>query len=164
MEKLELKHLAPYLPYELKQAIAKDFIQIEVMNAAHLMQIEYFYHRNDRKPILRPLFDLTKPIIVEGYNDGKEFVPLLRLAALATLSDSVNWIINDNKDAQHKKEKGYLFYVSNGNCDLVLKKSNEWKDFDNISNKLVIYNLLFRWCFDCFNLIESGLAIDINTI
>ena len=55
MEKLELKHLAPYLPYELKgKDIQEGFDGIREMN---IKTIDYFLH--NVKPILRPLSDLT---------------------------------------------------------------------------------------------------------
>jgi hypothetical protein len=76
--KLELKHLAPYLPYGLKGYCTDDmqgeevFLGIEIKKRQILlitdklpMDLEYF------KPILRPLSDLTKEIEV----NGEKFVP-----------------------------------------------------------------------------------------
>ena len=63
--KLELKHLAPYLPYglEIENSIGK-IIQLTVM--------DFGYHV-DRgfKPILRPLSDLTKEdvALITEYSD-----------------------------------------------------------------------------------------------
>ena len=115
---------------------------------------------NEFKPILHPLSDLTKEI----EHEGEKFVPLLELAAIATVSSSDCWTINNNKDAQHKTAKGYLFYINKSNSDLVLKKSDKWQDFDHVSSKLFIYQKLYEWHFDIFGLINTGLAIDINTI
>ena len=72
MEKLELKHLAGYLPYKLKLIDDKP----KVMNAfcghsKNWCSIEYAI-KMQRKPILRPLSDLTKEIEV----NGEKFVPL----------------------------------------------------------------------------------------
>ena len=72
MEKLELKHLAGYLPYKLKLIDDKP----KVMNAfcghsTNWCSIEYAI-KMQRKPILRPLSDLTKEIEV----NGEKFVPL----------------------------------------------------------------------------------------
>lgn len=61
--KLELKHLAPYLPYGLKyiyKGIEWDLTHLETSTKDR----EY-------KPILRPLSDLTKEIEV----NGEKFVP-----------------------------------------------------------------------------------------
>lgn len=71
--KLQLKHLAPYLPYRLKYPVILDEIRImeislgninNIIKAVNLQEesIEY-------KPILRPLRDLTKEEIIKlGYS------------------------------------------------------------------------------------------------
>jgi hypothetical protein len=80
--KLELKHLAPYLPYGLK------FYDNNIKECSTLFSIDfndkYFscladdnyevYNSDeyDYKPILRPLSDLTKEIEV----NGKKFIPI----------------------------------------------------------------------------------------
>jgi len=53
MEKLELKHLAPYLPYRLwfKTPVASPFL----MTIENIGRI-----KESAKPLLRPLSDLTK--------------------------------------------------------------------------------------------------------
>lgn len=63
--KLELKHLAPYLPYDLKYASNQNF-DIKI-SKWELKMVEYQIKiindgkfENDYKPILRPLSDLTK--------------------------------------------------------------------------------------------------------
>lgn len=70
--KLELKHIAPYLPYGLNilywNGLAKEYIEI--------LQVLHYENRHvlgseKHKPILRPLSDLTKEI---EYN-GEKFVP-----------------------------------------------------------------------------------------
>jgi len=66
--KLELKHIAPYLPYGLKYVPKhnEDDIQLLSIGMLHPQNIESV------KPILRPLSDLTE--VIE--HEGKEFVPL----------------------------------------------------------------------------------------
>lgn len=55
--KLELKHLAPYLPYELTYDIGNDTI-LRMEKLHHRLVDGYFLHQI--KPILRPLSDLNK--------------------------------------------------------------------------------------------------------
>jgi hypothetical protein len=67
--KLELKHLAPYLPYELKMEKIKGFEDIRTMgsdinNSSTIVNIGACI-RLQYKPILRPLSDLTK---VNGFS------------------------------------------------------------------------------------------------
>lgn len=55
--KLELKHLAPYLPYDLKFYDKKDDFNF-TLETANLWRVI----QQKCKPILRPLSDLTKEI------------------------------------------------------------------------------------------------------
>lgn len=76
--KLELKHLAPYLPYELKIArlsIDGDFKRIEYsFRATNLVEVLRY---DNLKPILRPLSDLTKEI-EEGKQPIAEWLMLCK--------------------------------------------------------------------------------------
>ena len=54
MEKLELKHLAPYLPYGLKCTDKGAVVEITV----HNFDMSIIAMRNEFKPILRPLSDI----------------------------------------------------------------------------------------------------------
>ena len=65
--KLELKHLAPYLPYELKMEKIKGFEDIRTMgsdinNSSTIVNIGACI-RLQYKPILRPLFDFKGMIV-----------------------------------------------------------------------------------------------------
>lgn len=68
MEKLELKHLAGYLPYGLEMLYNNDFIS---PRKRKLSVDGYQFLVGNAKPILCPLSDLTKEIEV----NGKKFVP-----------------------------------------------------------------------------------------
>jgi hypothetical protein len=63
--KLEIKHLAPYLPYELKYKFNNTIYYYQ-----HCSTREFDYENS--KPILRPLSDLTNEIEV----NGEKFVPI----------------------------------------------------------------------------------------
>jgi hypothetical protein len=67
--KLELKHLAPYLPYGLK-AIDSDG-NIDIVTCIDIEEIDGY----EIKPILRPLSDLDKEIT----HNGESFVPLNKI-------------------------------------------------------------------------------------
>lgn len=74
--KLELKHLAPYLPYGL--IYVYDGKKYKCSSTIGLKFIGYddnqdsWHYVDDCKPILRPLSDLTKEIEV----NGEKFVPI----------------------------------------------------------------------------------------
>lgn len=143
MEKLELKHLAPYLPYKLRLIYGDKNI---VMNtgqgsSGHWCGIKAVIIRYKAPihpiPILHHLSDLTKEIEV----DGKKFTPINYLYSMN--SSKLNW---DDKYQVERVSK-------------VLLK-------DAISNQLPYRFMikLFEWHFDVFGLLEKDLAIDINSI
>jgi hypothetical protein len=76
--KLELKHLAPYLPYGLKIDTSKlenGYSIMTMCDKGGLSNIEIGDVMDEypyTKPILRPLSDLTKEIEV----NGEKFVPI----------------------------------------------------------------------------------------
>ena len=94
MEKLELKHLAPYLPYRIK---VKWYRQDDCsFQTSDLTISDYpFLTTKLMKPILRPLSDLKNYITV----DGEEFCPMFFLdqqyATLDFVSQAESLIVDD---------------------------------------------------------------------
>lgn len=78
--KLELKHLAPYLPYGLNLKYEQDG---DVRKLVYLDLQSPDRIRMNVKPLLYPLSYLTKEITV----DGKTFVPMVELAKLSLDTD-----------------------------------------------------------------------------
>jgi len=142
MEKLELKHLAPYLPYGLKGKYG-DSNTIWTLNPA-ITEIRYeseelpLYHFISKfppKPILRPLSDLTREIEV----NGERFIPIY-------------WFEHNSKDTMYFEDDFLRGIVLRGNSYKITQCSYN------------ILQILLKWHFDVFGLIEKGLAIDINTL
>ena len=156
MKKLELKHVQYYPMGEngVKLITAKHQIKYGERTILTLNGVCWddnnddlnmeFIHENDlifsncMKPmqlLLYPLSDLTKPIKVEGYNDGKEFVPMDKLYNMSDYSEFMESIQEDIYEMNTPFRWPY---------EIVQK--------------------LLEWHFDVFGLIEKGLAIDINTL
>ena len=163
--KLELKHLAPYLPYGLGLYIENDvtikptyedepdFILSGVVKMSGLLYEEtsfmpqcVIYTRTDGeahgytqkeniKPILRPLSDLTKEI---EYN-GEKFIPeYLFTEKFGSNDDTLVENMNDeNNELHYSVCKDLPYYVI------------EW---------------LLSIHFDIFGLLEKDLAVNINTL
>ena len=136
--KLELKHLAPYLPYELKLYWHKDcdpvWIELQLDHVHHVIKRtnnkEALPPQDLWKPILRPLSDLTKEIKV----NGEEFVAHDRTSAgMLHGRDSRGSVIIENR---------------------LRTNSITYQDM----------TYLISLHFDVFGLIDAGLAIDINTL
>jgi len=132
--KLELKHLAPYLPHKLKTVnfnVGKllDKPLISELIASNIMC--FVDGSTEQKILLRPLSDLTKEIEV----NGEKFVPIEKVE---------NW----NTSIDFGKELVSLI------------EDERWLS----TTSYVLVELLFEWHFDVFGLIENNLAIDINTL
>ncbi len=150
MEKLELKHLAPYLPYELEIINTIRDLRLTLKGVQTDLDI---IHSHGKTPIkfiklvLRPLSDLTKEI----EHNGEKFVPLAEIliaipSAAFRFKIHKNTVIEcweDKEDGKHMK-----FYL-----DPIMGMN----EFQHIQK-------LFEWHFDVEGLIEKGLAIDINTL
>ena len=149
--KLELKHLAPYLPYNLKiQMYGRDIEELEIVNfksgyvrltddlhKTTIIQTNEKYYDN-MKPILRPLTDFKKLINI----DDKDFVPISKLESY---DEGLN--IKDSKLWLSVEYESYLIDPS-----------------DYADLPYWIFKELISWHFDVFGLIEKGLAIDINAL
>lgn len=143
MKKLELKHLAPYLPYKLKLLVVSKTFGINTESKMEEWLIRDAtqpfvkrYRVKSVKPILRPLLDLTKEIEV----NGDKFVPVEKMKRMFG---------------------GHNIYLGFGGVVLSLNGASGIAITDY---PLKFNSLLFEWHFDVFGLIENDLAIDINTL
>jgi hypothetical protein len=139
--KLELKHLAAYLPFGLK---IMYFGKQRKMNAGNgssknWIGITATIQRQGEncKPILRPLSDLTKEIEV----GGERFVPIKEFMILYGGCTT---------------EKGKPIFESDFITNIM------YSYYGSLSYGVI--EKLFEWHFDVFGLIEQGLAININTL
>lgn len=157
IEKLELKHLAPYLPYGLKDVKYYDGFtfngEVTVLNV-----MNYVYKDTSAKIVLHPLSDLTK------HCEDLGFVPIYEL-------------LNSKEGDFLVKERFGKIQATNR---IEIWTNPEHVDItgENIPSQYVegiftssilahSYNRVIKlheWHFDVFGLIESGLAIDVNTL
>lgn len=142
--KVELKHIAPYLPYGLKVASERGIKDgTATLNNQAISHIALYVRWNELQPILRPLSDLTKEI----EHNGEKFVPIEELKEI--------FIKDPKKGCDHYRE-------------VMLLMDNEWtiQEVEDNIQKLPFewVSNLFEWHFDVFDLIEKGLAININTL
>ena len=146
MKKLELKHLCAYLPYKVEYMHNGS---ISRLGSYHLpLVVKSIDRGDDFKLILRPMSDLTKPCL-EG---GK--VPIVKLAK--TLYPDQCWILDDK-------------YALDLKCNSILGFNRQYNLFEidqsaNCIDQLSLLNWLFEHHFDIYNLIDIGLAIDINSL
>ena len=137
--KLQLQHLAPYLPYGLKMKHYENNrigtlqgVSTNTLGQPYSLCVNTnWYNPFVYKPILRPLSDLTKEIEV----NGEKFVPIER------------------------------FYEFIDNVDFLDQMLEDINSNNSIANwQYDVVNKLLEWHFDVFGLIEQKIAIDINTL
>lgn len=170
--KLELKHLAPYLPYGLK--LTKDYwgkigeLVPFIKQDFKGLQIELDYAITTQcKPILRPLSDLTKKVEI----NGEFFVPIMELFKMIDEADYIDatcdgvdfnrirYQIDDEWNHVLVFDEALEFFVYDTSLGLLY-------DFGYLSvgNTFELLSQLHEWHFDMFDLIPNNLAIDINSI
>ena len=145
--KLELKHLAPYLPYGLKlrQETLGNFtsddniIKIEKLTLNSVgMCLEKRYRQVSCKPILRPMSDLDRYGLA-----GEDDYSLLT-------------VLNKKLPKEYNIDRDLDFEIEN------LSYSNN--QYLSARHAFVVYDFLIENHFDVFGLIDTGLAIDINSV
>lgn len=117
-------------------------------------------------PIFRPLSDLTKPITIEGYNDGKEFTPIVELAKAAypKMKSHVGVV-----GSYAYSESGYSFHyvVSEGSFDCrVGYNDDRWDCNCFVNNQFKLFQLMASWhiWWGDQSLFNSNEIIDVNSI
>lgn len=145
MKELELKHLAPYLPYGLSCCLMGEF----------------------KKATQFDDYPQPKIFTIEGAN--KENVEVFSLKTITDQwdYDEVFPILRPLSDL-NKSDLDYIYFVIISTDSDMFGNRNEFEDFFNETNleylPMCIYDYLLEHHFDVFNLIPNDLAIDINTL
>lgn len=167
---LELKHLAPYLPYNLKcQVTDKRKRKIATLGGLYndgncvfhdTIESEKGFKRI--KPILLPMSSLYTEM-----EDGT--VHICELAKIAT-SDikslhNMSWIVEGGKDkyAAGRIEYDEITFDYDGVGAFWINRQDvydhSYSDID-IHSQIDLFTYLFEHHFDVFGLIDKGLALD----
>jgi hypothetical protein len=182
---LNIKHLAPYLPYGVKinqhredinsnyqsELVKLSADKLKVISERFPYTEELAYY--EAKPILRNLSDITKEIEV----NGEMFIPIIELAKIAdcdTTDDEcvffndgktfgVRFNIENDDDSYTHEVFAFDDYNTFGKHKRRHKNDNNGTIF-HCPNQYKIYQKLFEWHFDVFDLLSHNLAIDINTL
>ena len=175
-EKLELKHIAPYLPYGIPAILSPKGIfnqddeypnprtkelgivknisiwEPEITGQLHISDTYSFdFDEIDEICIcLRPLSDLKNIIEV----NGEKFVPIERLF-------EIKYPELVSRGREYYTEFVPNWVLCSGNWTATSLKISL---SDIYSNYYWLVQKLIEWHFDIFGLIEKGLAIDINTL
>jgi hypothetical protein len=170
---LKVEHLTPYLNSEVKvywdlkkhdkecddSKSETSTFPLAINNIDYVIEKQF-------KLILRPLSDLAKEIEI----NGEKIIPIVELAKIGESQHFGGTALN------MKTEKGMcgISFISKENSELMVFTyiyiqdgffiKNEKNDDFIVTNVKNIYRKLYELGFDLDNLIEKGLAVDINTI
>jgi len=162
MNKLELKHLAPYLPFKLNLYwnTVEDNQEMWTQNIDKVLEFVNREKSQNKRwfPILNPLSNLSQ---------NRDLI--------ISLTKLICDIHNDDMDEHFTIKDSGLIQVNTG-WDIVFKilykgseisfqKYDTWNHcYKPTINTLKAFNLLFKNHYDVFGLIPKGLAIDKNTL
>lgn len=185
--KLELKHLASYLPYGVK-VIHED----EIKEIHGIINDEIYLSYNDIGTdnnycfaediilILRPLSQLTTEI----EHEGEKFVPIIELYKYSNkynYNNNIDYEFVDSWGAgkilkvYHNKEKTsyteFIFSNLSFRKDRTYNKGSNCFGFDlphsivsadEIYHQYKLFDKLLEWHFDIYGLIDKNLAIELK--
>jgi hypothetical protein len=176
---LELKHIAPYLPYGLKAMFGYlsdfEYRVIKITGVTHYehethpTRVRYDWYDSELiwmfKPILYPLSDLTKEI---EYN-GKKINPLAELYKIA--SGLHHEYDKNDYDVRELQGNGYGFFDLERKQVLIFRDGDFTfhKDFDGVkcekvNNQIKLFNKLSELKIDFLKLIPQGIAISVHDV
>jgi len=166
IDELEIKHLAPYLSFNLNISVCGNervMTLDDEMDSLTISLRDTF--EGLHKPLLRPLSDLSKEI----EHNGETFSPLRVLFKLAC--DGYHYKFFKEEIAKswggvdilriYSSDDYYTEFVYGDNCFnyRYVNLKTKFGGNNTISNQLLLHQKLFEWHFDVFGLIENDLAI-----
>lgn len=174
-----LEILSLYLPYNLEvesyisdkrhilDAIEVDGkCRVKVCQVVDNDLVNYYdqhYRLKDIKPYVYPLSMLTEEIEYEK----DRFVPIQKLFEISTGINYFDDEANYSFDYREVNNGSYLAYELNRGIALqydsiiqTFRAFNDDQTQSEVKNQLKLFQKLFKWHFDVFNLIEQGKAID----
>ena len=151
--KLELKHITPYLPYDLQVKCYDNVWSVEAFRkgvSLFLMDDSALTSADlsDVKPILRPLSSITKEeayefgVLLMGEADMED--KEVGIGEMRLMGATYPTIVYKDKEDEEYSITIQFSSVGISGIDLVPYEAYEW---------------LFNHHFDVFNLIDKGLAI-----
>lgn len=133
--KLEIKHLAPYLPYGL--------------------MIDASYYDEEKPLIISYIDNNLNAIVLCGQNVGAFAIPIIQEYDLDKAKPILKPLSELTKEELRTQGFGsHIDYLTHEN------KGVEW----TLKAPYEMVNYLFEKHYDVFRLIDQGLAIDINTL
>ena len=155
--KLKLKHIAPYLPYNLQVEYKGEITTIDALDSSGGVfvgknrMVSFIYLKNV-KPILRPISSMTKEeayelgtiLISEADMEDKE----IGIGEMKIMGATYPTIVYKDQEDEDYSVTIQFSSIGISGIDLIPYEAHEW---------------LFKHHFDVFGLVEKCLAIDKTT-
>ena len=163
MNELELKHLAPYLPYGLSFSVNLNDVRDNFPNELRtlkLAEISIDLALKKGKPILRPLSSITK----------EEASKLLSKAQGVSVNEDTLRVLNNNNDTiiiqyEYLNDVLLCLSLSYTNRTFIATPYAIYGSHKRITpTPMFIYDWFIENHFDVFGLIDRGLAIEKITL
>lgn len=171
MEKLEIKHAVPYLPYGLKAVHEySDRTMIGVVSRIEVNQrsdgsvwYDISLKNKERardvslesiKLVLRPLSDLYK-------EDENGLIPIIELARISFKNSVYGRFICEKDKCKVWSDSSSITFRYSPIYGFTLHYNGR---IEPAKNQLDLFTYLFEHHYDVFGLIDKGLAIDLNSI
>jgi hypothetical protein len=170
MRTLELKDICGYVPHELKLFDKNGFMDC-VLKVAGIMDGDIIFHgehckckivkEDEIKPILYPISSLYETRV----HKGKEIIPIVECAKRSI--HGVEWNNTVHKSKIVEDDYYILSYRDGYKYKFGYNKHEFWMEFQNKKFPVIqlpLFDYLNELKVDYRGLIESGLAIDVNTL
>lgn len=158
MEKIELKGIIGYLPYNCG-FISTEYIPISNTDGIDkgyksVLSIHWLEYIDKIKIVLYPISSLYE----KRLHKGKEIIPLVEMAYM--IRPVLDWSFNESKKAA-KTACGWRLTYDEG--FYLIEEQDDVRN-RRICNQYKLYDFLDELHIDYRGLIDRGLAVDINTL
>lgn len=164
---MTLTDIIGYLPHKL--AVVSEHGTIRRIYGTNNIDVVL----DEYRPVLRPMSDLITEITEKEYNDGKPFVPIVKLVEATTgfqgarvlgelglvQIETENWVYKYSL-RWHPKLRTFSFAGSEDNKRFPMQSVRRHA----IWNQYKVYDLLHAWHFDYRGLIEQGDAVNVHDL
>lgn len=165
--------IAGYLPYGLNyqwtnmKSVRLISTTDEVdYGSQHSLSTAWEWMKNGQaRPILRPMSDLYVEITERGYNNGKPFVPIMKLAELIGDTDGCLWMFQPENTRVFSRQYSWCFRWDSDSMTFRLYDSPQESALGNVIPATHnLYDLLHRLKFDYRGLIDAKLAVSVHDL
>jgi hypothetical protein len=161
MRTLELKDICGYVPHGLKVLINDEVCDVLLTLGIRANKQNISTNIENGKPILHPISNMYRTII----HKGEKIIPIVECAKRSI--HGVEWNNTVHKSKIVEDDYYILSFRDGYKYKFGYNKHGFWMEFENKKYPVIqfpLFDYLNELKIDYRGLIESGLAIDVNTL